>query len=181
MVICLCLLVFTSSLAADVLPPAVGAAFPEIKFPVPGESDSRTYLGLSRGGYFSLQDIKTKVVVVEILSMYCPHCQREAPGVNEVHDLIEKNPFLKGKVKLIGIAAGNSAYETNVFRKKYNVPFPLFKDGDFKLHDILGRVRTPYFIGVKIDGGVPRVFFSKLGGFDRADEFLKMMVGLSGL
>jgi len=180
--IVLCLVVLGSSLAYDTKPPpAVGDVFPEVKFSVPGESDYRTYLGLAKGDYFSIQDIKTKVVVVEILSMYCPHCQREAPRVNEVYELIEKDPALKGKVKLIGIAAGNSTYEKKVFRKRYTVPFPLFEDPDFELHDILGGVRTPYFIGVKIDGGVPRVFYSKLGGFEKADEFLKMLVGLSGL
>ena len=180
--IVLCLVVLGSSLAYDTKPPpAVGDMFPEVKFSVPGESDYRTYLGLAKGDYFSIQDIKTKVVVVEILSMYCPHCQREAPRVNEVYDLIEKDPSLKGKVKLIGIAAGNSTYEKKVFRKRYAVPFPLFEDPDFELHDILGGVRTPYFIGVRIDNGVPRVFYSKLGGFEKADEFLKMLVGLSGL
>jgi len=180
--IVLCLVVLGSSLAYDTKPPpAVGDMFPEVKFSVPGESDYRTYLGLAKGDYFSIQDIKTKVVVVEILSMYCPHCQREAPRVNEVYDLIEKDPSLKGKVKLIGIAAGNSTYEKKVFRKRYTVPFPLFEDPDFELHDILGGVRTPYFIGVRIDNGVPRVFYSKLGGFEKADEFLKMLVGLSGL
>jgi peroxiredoxin len=179
--IVLCLSVFVPSLAFDSAPPAVGDVFPEIKFVVPGESDYRTYLGLSKGDYFSIQDIKTKVVVVEVLSMYCPHCQREAPRVNEVYTLIEKNPSLKGAIKLIGIAAGNSAYEKKVFRERYEVPFPLFEDADFELHDILGGVRTPYFIGVRIDSGVPRVFYSKLGGFEKADEFLKMMIELSGL
>jgi peroxiredoxin len=180
--IVLYLVVFGSSLAYDTKPPpAVGDVFPEIKFSVPEESDYRSYLGLSKGDHFSIQDIKAKVVIVEILSMYCPHCQREAPRVNEFYDLIEKNPSLKGQVKLIGIAAGNSKYEKKVFRERYSILFPLFEDADFELHDILGGVRTPYFIGVKIDGGVPRVFYSKLGGFERADEFLKMMVELSGL
>jgi peroxiredoxin len=179
--IVLCLVVYGSSLAFDTKPPAVGDVFPEVKFSVPVESDYLTYLGLAKGDYFSIQDIKTKVVIVEILSMYCPHCQREAPRVNEVYELIEKDPSLKGKVKLIGIAAGNSSYEKKVFRERYSISFPLFEDGDFELHNTLGGVRTPYFIGVKIDGGVPRVFYSKLGGFEKADEFLKMMVGLSGL
>ncbi len=177
----LCLAVFSSSYAFDTKPPAMGDVFPEIKFSVPEEADSRNYLGLSKGDHFSVQDVKSKIVIVEILSMYCPHCQREAPRVNEVYNLIERDPSLKGKVKLIGIAAGNSAYEKKVFRERYGVPFPLFEDGDFKLHEILGGVRTPYFIGVNIGGGVPRVFYSKLGGFEKADEFLKMMVELSGL
>jgi thiol-disulfide isomerase/thioredoxin len=181
MVTGLCIVLSATLVAAGTSPPAVGTVFPEIKFSVPGESDYRTYLGLSKGDHFFLQDIKTKVVLVEIVSMYCPHCQRHAPTVNELYGLIETNPALKGKIKLMGIAAGNSAYEKKVFRERYSISFPLFEDGDFELHDILGGVRTPYFIGVRIDNGVPRVFYSKLGGFDKADEFLKMIVEISGL
>ena len=89
---------------------------------------------------------------------------------------------LKNKIKLIGIGSGNSDFEVNFFRKKYEVPFPLFSDEDYSIHKAVGEVRTPYFIGVRLKSdGSSEVFYSKLGGFKNADKFLELMVKLSGL
>ncbi|PNV85854.1 MAG: hypothetical protein C0610_09665 [Desulfobacteraceae bacterium] len=89
---------------------------------------------------------------------------------------------LKNKIKLIGIGSGNSDFEVNFFRKKYEVPFPLFSDEDYSIHKAVGEVRTPYFIGVRLKkDGSSEVFYSKLGGFKNADKFLELMVKLSGL
>lgn len=89
---------------------------------------------------------------------------------------------LKNKIKLIGIGSGNSDFEVNFFRKKYEVPFPLFSDEDYSIHKAVGEVRTPYFIGVRLKkDGSSEVFYSKLGGFKSADKFLELMVKLSGL
>jgi len=89
---------------------------------------------------------------------------------------------LKNKIKLIGIGSGNSDFEVNFFRKKYEVPFPLFSDEDYSVHKAVGEVRTPYFIGVRLKkDGSSEVFYSKLGGFKNADKFLELMVKLSGL
>ena len=174
-------LTINSPVLAATSAPVTGSVLPDIKLTAPVKTDIRNYLGLSRGDFFKIQQIKTRVIIIEILSMYCPHCQGSAHKVNELYRLIENNPALKDKIKLIGIAAGNSSYETEIYRKTYDVPFPLFEDGDFYIHKVLGEVRTPYYIGIRIDDGVPRVFYSKLGGFERADEFLELMLQLSGL
>jgi peroxiredoxin len=102
--------------------------------------------------------------------------------VNEFYRNIQGKKDLKNKMKLIGIGAGNTPFEVNFFRKKYEVPFPLFSDEDLSIHKILGGVRTPYFIGVKLKSdGSSEVFYSKLGGFKDADKFLKLMLKLSGI
>lgn len=163
-------------------PPKVGGLLPEIDLSIPKDPEQRSYLGLTGEGSFKIPQIEGQVVIVEIFSMYCPHCQREAPRVNEFFQLMAKHPKLKDRVKLIGIGIGNSVFEVDVFRKNYKVPFPLFADGDFSIHKILGEVRTPYFIGVKIkDDGGHEVFYSKLGGFEKAGDFLQLMMKLSGL
>ena len=175
-------LMFDSGPVAAGSTPKKGGALPEISLSVPKDPGHRDYLGLSGQGLFRIGQIKAEAVIIEIFSMYCPHCQAEAFRVNELYESIEKSLNAKGKLKLIGIGAGNSAFEVGIFKETYKVPFPLFADGDFSIHKSLGEVRTPYFFGVKIkDDGTHEVFYSKLGGFNNADEFLQMMLKLAEL
>ena len=189
--IAVCLLVVFFSLIAMTVPlwaaspPAVGGSLPDFKLPAPKDSADKNYLGVSGSffsGPFKIPQIKANVVIIEIFSMYCPYCQAEAPTVNSLYSRIESSPALKGKIKLVGIGAGNSDYEVGVFKKKYHVAFPLFSDGDFKIHKLMGEVRTPYFIGAKINpDGSHQVFYSKLGAFESVDNFLNQILKLSGL
>jgi len=122
------------------------------------------------------------VVIVEIFSMYCPHCQTEAPVVNRLYEKIEDTPSLKGRIKLIGIGAGNTAFEVDVFKKRYQIPFPLVSDADFALHKALGEVRTPFFAGVRlIADGTTRVFYARVGGLEGVNHFLDLIVKASGM
>ena len=86
---------------------------------------------------------------------------------------------MKGKIKLIGIGANNSLFEVKHFRDTYQIPFPLFADGDMAIYNALGgKLRTPYFIGLKIkDKGAHEVFFTQLGGFEKADAFYGELIG----
>ena len=164
------------------MPPVKGDVLPEIKITVPQNATDRSYLGLEGKGFFKIPQIKATIVIIEIFSMYCPYCQKEAPEVNRLYSIIESNPDLKDKIKLIGIGAGNSSFEVEVYKKKYNVPFPLFPDEDFSIHKCIGEVRTPYFLGVKInDDGTHRIFYSQLGKFKGAELFLELMLQESGL
>jgi len=163
-------------------PPQKGEALPVISLPIPKNSDERNYLGLSGSGLFKIPQVKTKVVIVEIFSMYCPYCQKDAPGVNELYRLIENNPDIKNKIKLIGIGAGNSFYEVEVYKKTYTVPFPLFPDKDFTIHKACGEVRTPYFMVIKInEDGTHQIVHNQLGNYPGAEPFLELVLKASGL
>jgi hypothetical protein len=88
-----------------------------------------------------------------------------------------KNNTLKNSFKLIGIGAGNSAFEVDVFRKKYDIQFPLFPDPDYIIHKKIGEVRTPYFFGVRVEGNKSQqVIYSKLGGFKNDEKFIDTIV-----
>lgn len=145
-----------------------------LRFSVPHNAAAKNYLGLGGSGTFTIPKIKADTVIIEIFSMYCPICQAHAPVVNQLHQLIEKTPSLKGKVKLIGIGAGNSDFEVEIFRKKYNITFPLFPDEKFAIQKaISGPIRTPTFIAIKGYGGTGlKVKYAHIGKID-PHQFLK--------
>jgi peroxiredoxin len=180
LLICGGLLPALGQAAAD--PPAKGALFPVLTLPGPQNVEDREYLGLKGAGSFKLTQLQAPLVVIEVFSMYCPICQKEAPLINELHEAIEKDPRLKGRIKLIGIGAGNTLFEVDFFKKKYRVSFPLLPDETFILHKALGETRTPYFFVVQLDQGkAPRVIYSELGGIKRVESFLETIRQSAGL
>ncbi|OGP87492.1 MAG: hypothetical protein A2156_10785 [Deltaproteobacteria bacterium RBG_16_48_10] len=163
-------------------PPSKGGVLPALNLTTPKNPVEKGYLGLTGEGLFKIPQIKTKVVIVEIFSMYCPFCQKDAPKVNELYNAIENHPELKNKIKMIGIGAGNSSYEVEVFKKTYSVPFPLFSDKDFAIHKACGEVRTPYYMIVRInDDGSHQIMHAQLGGFQGAEQFLELVISTTGL
>jgi peroxiredoxin len=180
----LVLLFFTGyiPLWAKSQPPQENSSLPDFQLPIPADTVHRQYLGLQGKGDFKIHQIKAKAVIIEIFSMYCPYCQQEAPTINNLYQRIEADPGLKGKIKIIGIGAGNSPFEVSIFQKKYRVPFPLFPDNDFRVHKCLGETRTPYFFVVAAGPGKTlRVIYSKLGGIKDLDSFLKIIRRKAGI
>ncbi|HOI95966.1 MAG TPA: TlpA disulfide reductase family protein [Syntrophobacter fumaroxidans] len=158
-------------------PPGVGGVLPEIALPPPQRMEEVQYLGLKEKVSFKIPETRAEVVIVEIFSMYCPFCQKEAPAVNQLYQIIANRPDLKDKVKIIGIGAGNSQFEVNAFRDLYRIAFPLFPDTDFSIHKLLGEVRTPYFIVIRIKPDKTHsVIYSQVGAIGDPGQFLEKVL-----
>lgn len=181
-VILLLLLTFVIQAFAISQPPTKGGRLPPIKLQIPKDPSEKKYLGLSGSGLFRIPQIKSQIVIIEVFSMYCQPCQKIAPGIEELYRMIEKDGDIKDKIKLIGIGAGNSRYEVDVFKKTFHTPFPLFPDNDFTIHEALGNVRTPYFIAIIIKKDRSHtVIHSELDSFKNPETFLESIIEASGL
>jgi len=169
-------------LAAAGNPPKPGETLPTFTLPTPENPAQKSYLGLTGDGAFKISEIKARLIIIEIFSMYCPHCQRDAPTVNQLYEKIEADPSLKDAIKLIGIGVGNTPMEVDVYKKRYHVPFPLFPDADYALHKLLGEARTPCFIAVRLDKDrTEQVIHQHVGGLGDVDEFLASITRKSGI
>jgi thiol-disulfide isomerase/thioredoxin len=175
-VILLCILPLWAGAAEADWPKAITQA----KLQPPFDPEALSALGLSgKSGPVSLGDINGSIIIVEIFSMYCPFCQKHAPATNTLHQAIESNQGLRGKVRLMGIGVGNTPFEVKFFKKKYGIKFPLFADGNSSIMNSLVGIKTPYYFGIRRDGKDLKVFFTRQGAFDDAQVFLKTVLDKS--
>ncbi|MDD9305080.1 MAG: TlpA family protein disulfide reductase [Desulfobacter sp.] len=149
----------------------------DFNLPGPQTKAHQTYLGILPGQSFTLNQVKADILIVEIFSMYCPICQREATKVNQLYKTIQAldNP----SVKIIGIGAGNSAFEVAFFKENYKIEFPLFSDGNFHIHKILGEKGTPFFMGISPQKTGPKVFFTHSGEIKDIHLFVERLLNRS--
>ena len=138
------------------------------------------YLGLGDpAAPFRISDVKTEYILLNVFSLYCGPCQRDAPDLNEMYDKIA-SMGLAGRIKFLGLAAGNSDRETELWRTRFNVEFPLIPDRDYALHKGLGEVSTPYFILARVAGpGRLHVLFTREGAFEDKDAFFADILALT--
>ena len=157
---------------------------PVVTLTLPDNKSHMEYLGIngSPGETFSITDIKTDILLIELFSMYCPYCQAEAPLVNEFYELATAQEKEKGiRIKLIGLGASNTQFEVEYFRDTYDVPFPLFPDKDLSMYKKFGGEGTPGFIGCLFkEGKEPVIIVRQSGGFETAEEFLALLLQRGG-
>lgn len=152
-------------------------ALGNMQLATPENLPAKKYLGLKDSPVFTLGQIKAEAIFLEIFSMYCPVCQKDAPIVNQLYQLVDTDSSLKDKIKFIGIGTGNTPYEVEVFRKKFNINFPLLPDDDFRVQKISSQdIRTPTFILVRIKGANQlEILKTKIGEIRDAQEFFNSM------
>jgi thiol-disulfide isomerase/thioredoxin len=148
--------------------------FPDLTFKHMLSKGEQTYLGIPQKGFFSFREIRGSLFIIEFLSTYCYNCQKQAPIINEVYASVEKDPRLKGRVKIIGIAAGNSLAEVKHYKKEYKIPYPILPDSEFDAHNAVGSPRTPFTIWVRKDTqGKGVVVSTHLGGIESAEKAIE--------
>jgi peroxiredoxin len=114
----------SASVHGGTQPVPEGQAAPD--FSLPG-IDGKTY---------TLSELKGKVVLLEFIATWCPHCQDEAPAMNDLY-----NGYNSQGVEFIDINATPYGHDhtspatTNDliwFRNQFRVPFPMLFDKTLK-------------------------------------------------
>ena len=162
-------------------PPALNAPFPAVAFPAPADRAAREYLGLAPDQELDLAQVPGRLVIVEFFNMYCPHCQKEAPRMNQLYKMIQDKGW-GDKVKLLAIGARNSAFEVKVYAKHYKAPYPLVADPKLQSLKALGEVYTPHYVVILREAsGGNRVIYSQSGPLPELDKFLAGLAARAGL
>jgi len=169
-----------ASLSPDMKPLTAGTTLPDITFSGPVTTAEAKALGAASESGFKLTGIKADAVVLVVFSMYCPYCQKDAPELKKMHELIASRG-LAGKLALVGLGAGNSAYEVNIFREKFGLSFPLIPDPDFAAYKILGQVGTPFYYILKRKGNGFTIVDTQLGCMVSPEAFLDSIQAKAGL
>lgn len=144
-----CLAVFAGSAFCE-SSPKEGETLPDMELTTPTAETDQQYLGVNEPT-FKLRDIDAQVIVVEIIGVYCPYCYEQAPLFRNLFNRLQKGK-LKGKVKMLGIAAGGTAMEVDHLRKEGQYNYPLVQDPKYSIHKLLGEPRTPLTMLVDKEG-----------------------------
>jgi hypothetical protein len=159
--------------SAETKPMGFAISFPNLSFEQALSKEEQAYLEVPPNKSFTFQEIKGELILVEFLSVYCVNCQRQAPILNGLYVSIQKDKALRGKVKMIGIAAGNNLREIEKFRKEYKVSYPILSDLRFDAHAAVGGPRTPFSIWVRKERrGNGIVVSTHLGSMDSTEMAL---------
>jgi peroxiredoxin len=135
--------------SAETKPMGFAIPFPNLSFEQVLSKEEQAYLEVPLNKVFTFREIRGELVLVEFLSVYCVNCQRQAPILNRLYFSIESDRALKGRAKIIGIAAGNNLRETEKFKKEHKAAYPILSDLRFDAHTAVGSPRTPFSIWVR--------------------------------
>lgn len=155
-------------------PPVAGEVLPALTIaPLAVEEDAAT-LGLEKNGTFTLADLKTDYVLIEIIGVYCPVCREMASSLNRLSKRLKKGR-LDDRITMLGIAAGATPMEVRHVRAGDYV-FPVAHDTGFEIHKALDEPKTPYTMIVDREG---KVHYAHLGIIPDFNAFYREIQNLT--
>jgi len=171
LLICLlCALQCDTAFGSQEPPYLAGSQLSPFTLPAPDSQQTLSYLGLKTMVPCTIDQIDAKLVLIEFVNALCPHCHANAPKVNRLYQVIEKDPALAGDIKIIGICVGNDRTETSAFKKILKVPFPVFPDENLVIAQAVQLKKTPTMVLVTRSG---KVLWSLSGEIQDFDGVLK--------
>ncbi len=146
-----------------------------LSFPAPMSPEDAKYLGVAADKPFKLGDINAPYLLLEVFATSCSHCFQQAPGMNKIHELIQKDPKLAGKVRLLAVGAGDNQFAVMMWKRQLQIPFPIVPDTDLQVTNKINILGTPTTILLEKGG---KVLLAHAGAFEDANAFFKELQAL---
>lgn len=154
--------------------PHPGTVLPEFTVAAPVNPAYRLYLNLDKEKTFQPGKMNVELLLIEVFNVYCAACNYMAPYMSDLHAKIEKDDALRGKVKMMGIGAGNDIWDIDEYSDKYS--FPIVPDDDYDFHNLVGQPPTPFLLFTKPYGqGRLLVVDTHLGTLEDSDKLLSLV------
>jgi len=167
-----CTSIFLPSIGAFCADPGEKEETVQFALPPPDSAQTQAYLGLDAMKPFKVSDIKAKIVVIELMSARCPHCQANAPIMNDIYKTIKADSGL-ADVKVIAIAIADDKIGVETFKKQFKTPFPILLDENREISRSMSGLATPTTMVVSTDGD--KVLSTHAGVIPDADAFVKQV------
>ena len=150
--------------------PKVGQSVGNLTFPKPLSDEDANYLGLAKRNVFSLQDITSPYVLVEQFNTSCPHCMAQAPVLNRLYTMVQRDAALKSKLKFLAMGQNNDENAVKMWKAFHKVPFPVLPDTVSTFGKAMNFSAYPLTVVLDRSG---KILFVHIGVFENADEVLK--------
>lgn len=156
-----------SALAADNMP-APGQTLPTLSLKVPAFGQDAKELGVAGKKTFRLQDLKAKVIVLEVIGVYCNECAKQVRTFNTLYARLARR-MQSGEVLMFALAAGGNDLEVESLRKTAIYKYPVVADEKYQNHKLLREPKTPFTMLVTPAG---KVLYTHLGIDDDTEGLL---------
>ncbi len=164
----------------DTLPPCSQTAaepFPDLRLPPPATA---TGSGLPAGA-MALSGFSEEIIIINMYSWFCAPCQAEGPDLKYLAGQIGPDGT-DGKIRIIGIAAGDDPTLTARFARRHGLEYALYPDPDLALHKAAGSPAVPSFFVVRNTPTGPVLLFRHTGAIlGQSGAFLSRVRECAGI
>jgi len=160
-----------SALAAPALAenlPAAGQTLPALNLKAPAFGQDARELGVAGKKTFRLQDLRAKVIVLEVIGVYCSECAKQVRAFNTLYARLARR-IQAGEVRMLGLAAGGTDLEVQSLRQTGIYAYPIVADEKYQNHKLLREPKTPFTMLVTPGG---KVLYAHLGVDDDIEGLL---------
>jgi hypothetical protein len=97
-------------------------------------------------------------------------CQKNAPVVNRLYNLVQEDPALAEDIKLLTISVADNKVRADDFKARFKLPFPIFPDEKGEIYFILKEPVIPSILLTTTSG---KVLMNHNGLIEDFDEMVK--------